>query len=172
MATALAVLAVVPALAAGSSLTITNLICPADYSGTNYAGDCTKPLAGAFFQAQGPAQASGTTDANGVVALGGLSAGTYTVTGGAPGDFARLVIACSSGGADFPVTQNGVVVTMEIPVDAQIRCTWWNIPESGRGPPDTATTDPAPAAWATIVTLLGAFLLLGSVGTALRRPRT
>ncbi|MDP9224583.1 MAG: prealbumin-like fold domain-containing protein [Actinomycetota bacterium] len=52
----------------------------ADYSGTNYAGDCTKPLAGAFFQARGPAQASGTTDANGVVALGGLSAGTYTVT--------------------------------------------------------------------------------------------
>ena len=108
-------LSVTSALAQTASVTITNLFCPTDYSGTNYAADCTAVPPSLPFAISGPASATGQTDATGTVAFDGLPAGTYTVTGGAPGDFAEAVIECQG---QESISQDGVVLTLEIAADA------------------------------------------------------
>ena len=130
-------LSVTTALAQNASVTITNLICPTGYSGTNYAADCTDvPDPSLPFEISGPASASGQTDATGTVVFEGLPAGTHTVTGGAPGDFAAAVIECEG---QESISQDGVILTLEIAADAAVTCNWWNIPEDLSGkPPNTA----------------------------------
>jgi hypothetical protein len=151
-------------LAQTASVTITNLICPTGYGGTNYAADCTGvPDPALPFEISGPASASGQTDAKGNVVFEGLPTGTYTVTGGAPGDFATAVIECE--GQDS-ISQDGVILTLEIAADAAVACTWWNIPEDASGtPPNTAMAVAQPDGSA----LLGTLMLLLSISMLTRR---
>jgi hypothetical protein len=158
------------ALAQNASVTITNLICPTGYSGTNYAADCTDvPDPSLPFEISGPASASGQTDATGSVVFEGLPAGTYTVTGGAPGDFAAAVIECEG---QESISQDGVILTLDIAEDATVSCSWWNIPEDASGtPPNTAMAAAQPDG----SVLLGTLMVLLSIsvlarGAALSRP--
>jgi hypothetical protein len=151
-------LSVTTALAQNASVTITNLICPTGYSGTNYAADCTGvPDPSLPFEISGPASASGQTDATGTVVFEGLPAGTYTITGGAPGDFAEAVIECEG---QESISQDGVILTLELAADAVVTCRWWNIPEDVSGkPPDTAVAVGQPDGFA----VLGMLMVLLSV---------
>ena len=156
-------LSLTTALAQNASVTITNLICPTGYSGTNYAADCTGvPDPSLPFEISGPASADGQTDASGTVVFEGLPAGTYTVTGGAPGDFAAAVIACEG---QESISQNGVILTLEIAADAAVSCSWWNIPEDTSGmPPNTAMAVGQPDGSA----LLGFLMVLISISMLAR----
>lgn len=151
-------LSVTTALAQDASVTITNLMCPTGYSGTNYAADCTGvPDPSLPFEISGPTSASRQADATGTVVFEGLPAGTYTVTGGAPGDFAEAVIQCEG---QESISQDGVILTLEIAADAAVTCNWWNIPEDVSGkPPNTAVFVGRPDAFA----LLGMLMVLLSV---------
>ena len=171
-ATLLAALMTGPALAQAGSLTITNLLCPTGYTGTNHAADCTEPPDPPLpFAVDGPTSADGTPDANGVVTFSGLSSGTYVVTGGVPGEFADLVVSCVRADADWPVQQNGAIVTIEIPADAEISCFWWNVPLdlSGKVPPSTAVPAPEGSTMRELLTLAGIGLLgLAAIGAKRR----
>jgi hypothetical protein len=151
-------LSVTMALAKGASVTITNLICPTGYGGTNYAADCTSvPDPSLPFEISGPASASGQTDTAGTVIFEGLPAGTYTVTGGVPGEFAEAVIECQG---QESISQDGVILTLEIAADAAVTCSWWNIPEDLSGkPPNTAVATGQPDG----SVLLGMLMVLLSI---------
>ena len=153
------------ALAQNASVTITNLICPTGYSGTNYAADCTGvPDPSLPFEISGPTSASGQTDAAGTVTFEDLPAGAYTVTGGAPGDFAEAVIECEG---QESTSQDGVILTLEIAGDAAVTCSWWNIPEDVSGMPNTAVAVRQPGGSA----LLGMLLMLLSIWMLATTPR-
>ena len=169
VAAVIVMLSVTTALAQNASVTITNLICPTGYGGTNYAVDCTGvPDPSLPFEITGPASASGQTDATGTVIFEGLPAGTYTIMGGAPGDFADAVIECEG---QESISQDGVILTLEIAADAAVTCSWWNIPEDTSGKtPNTAVALGQPDGFA----LLGMLMVLLSIymlakGAALRR---
>ena len=164
-------LAATPTAAQAGSLTITNLLCPTSYSGTNFTADCTEPPnPPTMFFVDGPTTADATADTTGVVSFAGLADGTYTVTGGIPGEFADLVISCVRADSDWPVQQDGVIVTIEIPADAEISCMWWNIPMdlSGKQPPSTAVPAPGNPA-ADVLFVIGGMLLLVVALVAARR---
>jgi hypothetical protein len=166
MAAALALVLAAPALAQDGSLTITNLLCPTDYAGADYAGDCTEPPEPPLpFQLDGPVSAATETDASGVVTFSGLEAGTYTVTGGVPGDFGTAVVECTASAGEFEKTEDGVTVTLELSADAQVARNWWNVPEdlSGR-PPSTALEVPS----TPILPIAGLALLITAVGLGAR----
>jgi hypothetical protein len=156
-------LSVTTVLAQNASVTITNLICPTGYSGTTYAADCTGvPDPSLPFEISGPASSSGQTDATGTVVFEDLPAGTYTVTGGAPGDFAEAVIECEG---QESISQDGVILTLEIAADAAVTCNWWNIPEDLSGkPPNTAVAVGQPDGSA----LLGMLMVLLSISMLAR----
>jgi hypothetical protein len=158
------ILSVTTALAQNASVSIANLICPTGYSGTNYAADCTGiPDPSLPFEISGPTSASGQTDATATVVFEGLPAGTYTVTGGVPGDFAEAVIECE-GQESF--SQDGVILTLEIAADAAVTCSWWNIPEDLSGtPPNTALAAGQP----TRPALLGMLMVLMSISMLAKR---
>ncbi len=167
LAALLVMLTATAVLAQNASVTITNLICPTGYSGTNHAADCMgvadPPLP---FEITGPASADGQTDATGTVVFEGLPAGTYTVTGGAPGDFAAAVIECEG---QESISQDGVILTLEIAADAAVACSWWNVPEDTSGmPPTTAMAVDPPAGSA----LLGMLMVLLSISMLARAARS
>ena len=157
-------LSVAPALAQTGSVTITNLLCPTGYGGTDHAADCTEVIDPPLpFEISGPSSASGEPDVSGVVTFDGLAAGTYTVTGGVPGEFAEAVIECQ--GAET-MSQDGVILTLEIAEEAEVTCSWWNIPEdlSGKTPTTAMPLEPA-----SPLTAVGALLvLLAAVAVAVR----
>ena len=162
------------ALAQNATVTITNLICPTGYSGTNYVADCTGvPDPSLPFEISGPASASGQTDATGTVVFEGLPAGTYTVTGGAPGDFAEAVIECAG---QESIAQDGVILTLEIAADAEVTCSWWNIPEDVSGmPPNTAMAVGHPdgsAALGMLMVILSISLLAKGAAPSPSVPRS
>lgn len=149
-----------PVLAQDGSLTITNLLCPTGYTGTSYAADCTEPPDPPIdFVVDGPTSETATPDTNGVVTFSGLAAGTYTVTGGVPGEFASAVVECEATSGDATTSLDGVILTLELGEDAVVECDWFNVPEDLSGLPPTDL--PAPAS--SPVTILG-LVLVGLAG--------
>ncbi len=140
-------------------LEIHHRLCPEDYAGVNYYDDChgTPGPAGTAFTLSGPESYSLSTDASGNVVVN-PAAGTYTVTGGIPGEFARSFIFCASledlgteygnytvlgGGVRGPDDPIGIEITFNAG-DAVV-CDWYNIPENLSGlTPTPVPTEPTP----------------------------
>lgn len=125
-----------------ADLTIHNLVCPADFTGANYAADCVEPVAGLDFELSGPITdgspliATATTDASGTVTFRDLPAATYEVSGGPPGEFVQNAITCYVTDLErlalpfLPRHNRAIGVTL---VDTDISCDWYSIPENLRG---------------------------------------
>lgn len=121
-----------------SSVEIHDRLCPTDYTGDTYFADCHGTSAGAdvpFTIANGVTK-DGTTDADGNVSFADLPAGTYTITGGAPGEFTNRFVYCSIGEdtatsrEEIPVTDVTTGVRLELPADTAVICDWYTIPVS------------------------------------------
>jgi|GEM_PF-5477311 len=133
----------------GARLTIHNRICPTGFTGPDFYGTChdTAPDPGLPFSITGPESASGTTDANGDVTFGGLMPGSYTVSGGVPGEFADVTYFCArratpSVSFPFSVVATGISVTLADTDD--VVCDWYNSPIDLSGlPTATAVVEPA-----------------------------
>lgn len=125
-----------------ADLTIHNWVCPADFTGANYAIDCVEPVAGMEFELLGPITdgspqiATAITDATGTVTFRDLPAATYDVTGGPPGEFVQNAITCYVTDLErlalpfLPRHNRAIGVTL---VDTDISCDWYSIPENLRG---------------------------------------
>ena len=161
----LALLVASPALAQTASLTVATGICPEGYEGNTYAADCTDvPDPALPFELSGPTEASGETDGEGMVTFSELDAGTYTVSGGAPGDFTETVVECTAEGGEVSPSQDGNRVELDLGDDQPVTCNWYIIPMSAAGeePPDTAVL-PADAGPETPMSLL---VVAGMIVTA------
>lgn len=152
MALLLAMLATVVAAptAAGqtgnSSIEIHNRVCPVEYEGQNFFEDChdTIPDPGLPFTFSNGVTREGTTNEEGNVGFANLPAGTYTIIGGAPAEFADLVAYCSVGTAEvsdqeqIPVEYVNGGIQFDLPEDTNVICDWYNIPYDLQGEqPDT-----------------------------------
>jgi hypothetical protein len=125
-----------------ADLTIHNWVCPADFTGANYAADCVDPVVGLDFELTGPLSdgspviAVATTDASGTVTFTDLPANTYEVSGGPPGEFVQNAITCYVTDLErlalpyLPRNNRAIGVTL---VDTDISCDWYSIPENLRG---------------------------------------
>jgi len=146
---------------AGAELTIRGRLCPTDYAGSNFFKDCAKPVpAGIDYSVAGPESATIAVGANGNAVFTDLTSGTYTVRGGVPGEFARLVVACTivnppylsvpftplTGGVRGPNDVTGLTIALGI--DADVVCSFYNIPEdlSGASPSPSAKPSASPSA--------------------------
>lgn len=137
----------------GARLTIHNRICPAGFTGPDYYGTChdTAPNPGLPFTLSGPEVGEATTDASGNVDFVGLTAGTYTVSGGVPGEFADVTYFCArratpSVAFPFSVVPTGISVTLGATDD--VVCDWYNSPIDLSGLP--TATPPVEAATLTV----------------------
>ncbi len=143
----LSTLAAAPAATAQegmSSLEVHDRICPEGYEGSNYFEDChdTVPDPGlpfTFTNEDTGETYSDTTNENGNVGFANLSAGTYTISGGAPGEFANHAVYCAVGTEgnsnqqQIPVTDVTTGVQLELPADTNVICDWYDIPENLAG---------------------------------------
>jgi hypothetical protein len=169
-----------------SSLEIHNRICPVEYEGTDFFEDChdTIPDPGlpfTFINEDTGETYDGATNEEGNVGLANLNEGTYTIIGGAPGEFAEHVVYCSVGAAevsdqeqiDFEYVRGGI--QLYLPAATNVICDWYDVPYDLQGEP-TATQpsdngfdlpvykllcDSAPAEQA-----LGDFVMVGTVPDA------
>ncbi len=126
----------------GGYIEVHNRICPGekDFGGDHFA-ECheTVPDPGLPFTITtvgGSVLDEDVTDGNGNVYFTGLAAGTYTISGGVPGEFADAVIYCSvaaDGGTPFPFTPVTVGIQLTIDADDRIVCDWYNVPYDQRG---------------------------------------
>lgn len=121
-----------------ASITIYKAICPVGYIGTSYYADCyDTPGAGIDFTLTNlntDESADGTTGASGFVAFEGIDTdGAYVLSEEIPGDFNDIVVDCSEDGADFPVTNDGNFIYLDLTTANDIRCDWYNIPVDSQG---------------------------------------
>ena len=136
-----------------SSITVHNRICPVEYEGNNYFGDChgTVPDPGlpfTFVNEDTGEALNDVTNAEGNVGFANLSEGTWTITGGAPGEFAERVVYCAVGTAetsdqspvDFQYVQGGI--QFFLPADTNVICDWYEVPFNLQG--ETPTEAPQP----------------------------
>ena len=121
-----------------ASLTVQALACPVAYQGAQYATDCVEPVAEIVFDLTAAAGTSfqGTTGADGAVVFTDLTPDTYTLSVGAPGEFAEQAVECASetGPAPTEASQTstpGAVVTL-VAADV-VTCNWYVVPENLRG---------------------------------------
>lgn len=137
-----------------SSIEVHNRICPEGYQGQDFFNDChdTAPDPGLTFTFSNGETHEGTTNENGNVGFASLPAGTYTITGGVPGEFANIVVYCAVG-TEAESNQQQVNVTdvtggiqLDLPADTNIICDWYNIPEDLKGDvtPTIVPTEIAP----------------------------
>lgn len=119
-----------------ASIEIHNRACPVEYDGSDPFGDChDNPIADLEFTIDGPVTATQTTDADGNTIFTGLPAGTYEISGGAPGDFADSYVYCSL--VDDPSTvlveTTDLTASLDLPADTAVVCDWYNIPLDLKG---------------------------------------
>lgn len=144
---ALLTMAAIPRAAAaqessGGYIEVHNRICPGEKEfGGDYFAECheTVPDPGLPFTltaSDGTVLDEDVTDGNGNVYFTGLSAGTYTMSGGVPGEFADARYYCSvsaDGGTAFPFTPVTVGIQLTIAASDRIVCDWYNVPYDLRG---------------------------------------
>lgn len=138
------------AQAGDSSIEVHERICPTGYEGSDFFGDChdTIPDPGmpfTFTNTDTGETWEGTTNENGNIGFANLPAGTYTITGGAPGDFAEHIVYCAIGTEEnanqeqVPVEYVTGGVQFDLPASTNVICDWYEIPYDLQGEP-TATT--------------------------------
>jgi len=156
------------AQAGGAGLTIHNRICPTGFAGPDYYDTChdTTPNPGLPFSLTGPEIGEATTDAAGNVDFVDLTPGTYTVSGGVPGEFADVTYFCARRATPavafpFTVVTTGISVTLAAGDD--VVCDWYNSPIDLSGlPTPTATAVAAPST----LTVLAAICPVDFTGTS------
>jgi hypothetical protein len=132
-----------------ASVTIYKTICPAGYTGTDYYADCyDTPGANISFALAGPAgPATATTGADGFAFFENIdAAGTYTITETFPASIDDFAVFCSEAGTAVDVTKVANGITLDLALDDDLRCDWFDIPEAGAAVP---TSQPTTAAAAT-----------------------
>lgn len=142
-----------------AALTVRGRLCPTGYTGRNFFTDCAKAVpAGIQYSVAGPENATITVGANGNAVFADLTPGTYTVRGGVPGEFARLVVNCTSAVAPYPAVPftalgggvrgpNDVTgAQLTLAAGANVVCSFYNIPENLSGASPSPKPSAAPSA--------------------------
>ncbi len=127
-------------------ISLTKYLCP-EGTTSNYWQKCSPtPLQGATFYLNGPGENDGSavTPANGTVVFGDLPAGNYTIQEVPPAgtNVAVYVVACQAGGAAYKFTyddSNGMKIKLNLPVEGEIHCNWYNVPPKKHVPPPPVT---------------------------------
>ncbi|HEV2127660.1 MAG TPA: carboxypeptidase-like regulatory domain-containing protein [Thermomicrobiales bacterium] len=143
-----------------SSIEVHNRICPEGYEGENFFEDCHDNVLGSgyeftFTNVDTGETYQGATNANGDVGFANLSAGTYTITGGPPGEFTETFAYCAIGTEENPNREQVNVeyvtggIQFYLPADTNVICDWYWIP-IGQGPTPTATEAAEPTAESSI----------------------
>jgi hypothetical protein len=136
-----------------SSIELHDRICPVEYSGTSWFEDCHSNIPDpglpfTFTNEDNGDVYNGTTNENGNVGFANLSEGTFTISGGAPGDFAQHVVYCAIGteGASnqqqIPVQYVTTGIRFYLPAQTNVICDWFEIPYNLRGETPTPTQTP------------------------------
>lgn len=133
-----------------SSIEVHNRICPQDYQGQNFFEDChaNAPDPGLPFTFTDGVTREGTTNENGNIGFANLPAGTYTITGGAPGEFTNYYVYCAVGTEaesnqeQIPVQYVTGGIQLDLPAGTNVICDWYTIPLGQNGAPaPTATAE-------------------------------
>ncbi len=143
----------VAAQAGDSSIEVHERICPTDYQGSDFFGDrhdtVTDPgMAFTFTNLDTGETWDGTTNENGNVGFANLPAGTYTITGGAPGEFADHVVYCAIGTEENANQEQVSVeyvtggVQFDLPASTNVICDWYEVPYNLQGEPTATTPSP------------------------------
>ncbi len=123
-----------------TAIVVRAFVCPVEYGGTDYAGDCDPEADIAVDVTLDASEfgVSGETGEDGAVGFQGLGEGAYTITLGVPGDFADFITFCGAEGETEPRTIRGAN-TNQIGVDLGpedvLTCSFYIIPVDARGEP-------------------------------------
>jgi hypothetical protein len=125
----------------GTSLTIHQRLCGDDYQGGSPWDECHDVLVDDSyeFSISGPVNATDSTDAaTGNVTFDGLTAGTYDVVGGVPGEFSVKEVYCSDSntGEVLPVTATTNGFAVGVADGAAVVCDVYEHPVDLSGEPD------------------------------------
>jgi hypothetical protein len=168
----------------GTSLTIHQRLCGADYQGGSPWDECHDVLTGDSqeFSINGPVSDTAATDAaTGNVTFAGLTAGTYEVTGGVPGEFSVKEVYCSDSntGEALGVTATANGFSVDVADGAAVVCDVYEHPVDLKGDGDDDDDEPVTelpdtgagmvAAGFNGIGLLLTALAAGASGLALRR---
>lgn len=130
-----------------NALVVEALLCPVEYAGNNYAGDCVGEAeigVTVTRDADGYSVAD-VTGAEGIVGFQGLGEGTYTVELGVPGDAASFLTVCGTPDGFEPrqVTNPDTnMIGVYLGPTETLTCTFFIIPADLQGEP---AETPAPA---------------------------
>ena len=140
-----------------ASVTIYKTICPDGYDDEDYYEDCyDTPGANIAFALAGPGgPANATSGAGGIAFFENIDvAGTYTITETFPANIEDYVVFCAEAGTAVDVTYVANGITLDLALDDDVRCDWFNIPEQGApAPTPRATTTTTTAATPSVSTL-------------------
>jgi hypothetical protein len=168
-----------------SSITIHNRICPTDISITDYFEDChdNPQDSNLDFYIDGPVTDSGPTNDAGDITFSDLPEGTYQISGGVPGEFAKVFVYCSDNADQSNVLLQATeaLVELDLPAGTDVTCDWYNTPEDLRGDddgdgdggpsslPNTGVAGPSSSGDLAIWLVAGGMLAAGGAGLTLRR---
>lgn len=131
-----------------NALVVEALLCPVDYPGNNYAGDCMGEgeIGVTVTRDADGFSVNDVTGADGIVGFQGLGEGTYTVELGVPGDFADFLTFCETPDAVEPrelsnPDTNRIGVYLG-PTET-LTCTFFILPVDAQGEPAPAPAEPA-----------------------------
>jgi len=125
-----------------ASITIHHRLCGDNYLGGDPFEQCHDELLGTSFEfsLSGTGSATGSTDVDtGNVTFDELDPGPYLIVGGVPGEFSNAMVYCTDQTSGEPVdvdTSDEIGVVIEIDVDAEVVCDWYEFPEDLSGGDD------------------------------------
>jgi hypothetical protein len=130
-----------------ASITIHNRLRPTGYTGSAICAECHGNPQDSHldFTIDGPITETAATGDDGNVAFLGLPAGTFNISGGVPGEFAKAVVYCSvdeNPDTLFAPTETDTGVSFNLAADTDAICDWYNIPEDLSGNIGGTTTLP------------------------------
>ena len=128
-----------------ASVTIYKAVCTAKEAADDDFDDCDDwPGVDIDFALDGPGDSvDATTGDDGFVYFDGIDvAGTYTITEDFPDDVEDYVVSCSEAGVAVEVTDAEGGISLQLALDDDLRCDWYNILEAGAAAP-TPTPKPS-----------------------------